>query len=130
MRNWNEESIQSIFNHVGHHLIKQRVKAIDKKTGECVCYDRETNRRCAVGSLLDVEYYNNEDLHIVVVLIKSGLSCYHTNEGSYSKKWRLLQAMQKCHDTVKPSRWPGRLRAIAKSYGLNIPNFLSTGKTP
>lgn len=123
MVNYNTWSLQRVFNKVAKHLLTQNSRATKSDhLEECTLFDEETGKRCAVGCLLPKSYYKKEFSEgerwrrIREIIIPN------------SKLDLLMDDLMECHDDIKPSRWPQRLRAIARDKGLEIPEFLRNGK--
>lgn len=86
----------------------------------CVCYDEKTGRRCAVGCLMPLSFYKrgNEDIELDDLMYELEVT---------SNQQDFLEYLQEIHDSFKPSRWPERLRTLAKQNNLTVPEFLKKG---
>jgi hypothetical protein len=122
--NYSEWSLQKLFNKVATHLIKQNKRASSKITHRLMFID-ENGNRCAYGSLLSIKTpkirtsYTDQKIIDEYCKVKDNLNCEQN---------RLMNEIEYCHDILKPSRWPGRLRAIAKSFELKVPSVLKVEK--
>ena len=108
--NW---TLQRIFNKVSKHLVNQKKKAI--LNGRTAFSDNDYNR-CAFGCLAPLRDHRSSKIIDYYTFFYNGITF---------KKYELLLDMEKCHDKVKVSRWKQRLRVIARSYDLEIPEFLN-----
>ena len=100
-----------VFKKVSEHLLTQNEQALDGNW-ECV-YRSDTGLKCAVGCLIDDEFYS-EDLEYSVfdrtgsvanALHKSGVIL--TNE-----ILDLLRRLQKLHDFKEPESWQEELEKL------------------
>jgi hypothetical protein len=116
-----ELSAQEIFDRVAMHLAKQGKKAL-APLGNCVnCNDY--GLRCAIGGLLPVAFFRKHPE------VKSGspfqLLPYLKDKGiDFKKHDNLRHELQDIHDKEKVSRWPQKLRGLAKRHGLMIQDWL------
>lgn len=106
-------SLQSIYNTVRAHLLKQNAKAVDT-TGACR-YRTDNGLSCAIGCLIPDELYKPEMEGFSVdeldsdVLEKLGLD----------KFIDALYDLQKIHDVKFVSAWETELNNFAAKYGLS-----------
>lgn len=115
---------QQIFNKVSKHLITQNKRVYMKGEAEWVDYN---GNLCASACLVKPS-------------IRKGKtnSDYWANSTSYLKEsgvdlfqgdcFDLVYDLTVCHDDNKPSRWPRKLRAIARAHDLKIPEYLKEVK--
>src|ERR1700744_1314972 len=117
MRDWNKASLQTIFNHISRHLLKQ-----GKRSKYPALMDEEGNR-CVIGCLYPKKDYNKNRC----INYNKVRSLYDLNFNS----WILIHDLRALHDydSCNPSLWPGKLRKIARKYNLEIPKFLLTEST-
>lgn len=121
-----ELSAQEIFDRVAMHLAKQGKKAQHKDAfGVFNCVNcTEDGLRCAVGCLVPMEFYANGEFRIGGIEIISTLleaeGIMANNRGTRE----LLVDLQLIHDNQKVSRWPQKLRGLAKRHGLMIHDWL------
>lgn len=107
---------QKVFNRVARHLLRQgRRSVLDSAVNGCA-YQGKGGLKCAVGCLIKDEFYSlgiegraADYPYVLKALRRSGVGCDSA----------LLRDLQGIHDKVKPYRWPGALRALARCYGLN-----------
>lgn len=120
MIDYSKWTAQRLFDKVSYHLFCQNAKAYDKKDKRCICYDEKTGFRCAYGCLFSKKDYVDENhlKHGTNPLLRIRCMLIDDDKGI------IMEEMQACHDDLKPSRWARHLRAIARQYGLVIPEFL------
>lgn len=112
-------TVKQIFNKVSKHLITQNKRVPDRewvgKNGE-LCASAVLVKPSIRKGLKNEDYWGNSWGY----LEKSGVDMFH-NEDVFN----LVVDLTKCHDENKPSRWPRKLRAIARKYDLKIPEYLA-----
>lgn len=105
-------SLQRIFNKVSKHLLTQNKRAL--LYGRPAFSDDKYNR-CAYGCLATIRDHSGPmSMNYYTFYLK----------GIVGTKYSLMEEMENCHDKLKPSRWPSRLRKIAKNFNLKIPDHL------
>ena len=105
---------QTVFNRVVKHLLTQKKRAMDKHKN--CAYLTEDGLKCAVGCLIPKKLYD-EDMEGETV---ESLYCRFPDVANKIGNMHLLSQLQDIHDniTLPPSRWPQKLRALAKKEGL------------
>jgi len=132
-------TLQELFDKTALHMLTQGEPAVEN--GECRY--RYNGLMCAVGCLIKVEHYDTSlegdgvtRAHVLQALLDSEVvtreDCYNTDsdmaEESMPPRIRLLNALQRCHDsnTVMADKWGEKLIEIAKNFNLNsdvVTNF-------
>lgn len=111
---------QKVFNRVARHLLRQgRRSVLDSAVNGCA-YQGKGGLKCAVGCLIKDEFYSPSietkrvySSYVVGALRRSGVERKVCNSP-------LLEDLQILHDNVKPYRWPGALRVLARRYKLDV----------
>jgi hypothetical protein len=103
--------MQETFDAVAKHLLTQG--CVSTRNGICA-YRGEDGRKCAAGILIPDEKYRPE---------MEGKMAIHPKVSNVLQRLRhnvgLCLDLQLMHDLSDPSRWPKKLRSIARQYGLN-----------
>lgn len=118
-----------IFKKVSGHLLKQNSRSVINynKPGSyaaTVCaYRGEGNKMCAVGCLINDEFYNlsleNKKVdspEVMRALYKSGVECSPANIS-------VLLALQDIHDRICIENWRWDLGTLAHGLGLEAPEL-------
>lgn len=108
--------LQSTFDKVAKHLLKQRSRAEDK---EGCAYRGKEGKMCAVGCLIADAHYRPalEGRNIESELIQAALKDSGIN---VTRDMRfMLEDLQACHDYSEVSMWPQALRRIANHFKLS-----------
>ena len=113
---------QQIFNKVAKHLLTQNKRAY---SNGAALWDDSNGNICASACLIkpsirkgltNSDYWNSSWDY----LKQSGVDMFQDNGDVFS----LVVELTNCHDDNKPSRWPRKLRAIARKFKLKIPEYL------
>lgn len=110
---------QQIFTKVSKHLLKQNKRVVDEH-GRADWVDGQGNL-CASACLLKPE---TRKMITAMGFGWTNSSNYMENGVDYDANLRLIIDLTNCHDENKPSRWPRKLRRIAREHNLKIPEFL------
>ena len=111
--------LQSIFDRVSTHLLKQGVRSMDNDTKKCM-YRGANGTSCAVGCLIKDEHYHPSiegrpvDYYAVAYALK--LSEIDTSQEVID----LLLDMQALHDSGSPDTWKECLTDLARDYRLEV----------
>jgi hypothetical protein len=100
-----DKSLTDIFNQVKTHLLTQKVKSTAQDS--CV-YRSPVGHKCAIGCLIPDDKYcpNIEGIGVVPVDDGNGF-------------WKLLEDLQRVHDSYESWEWEERLNMIEQKYKLN-----------
>lgn len=110
---------QQIFTKVAKHLLKQNNRAHDGKG--CARWVDDKGNLCASACLIKPSIrkgMTNEDYW------SYSPSRYKVSGVDMDEHFDLVIDLTNCHDENKPSRWPRKLRRIARDHKLKIPEFL------
>jgi hypothetical protein len=133
-----EVTLQSIFNRVATHLLKQGKRATVEKTrivphlmdgNKCVeekydvcMYRTPDGSKCAAGCLIkdefykpEIEGYNVESVDYVIPALRQSLD----DPDNFIDVLGLVVDLQKVHDFRAPGLWKVALRVVASDYGLD-----------
>lgn len=111
---------QEVFNKVVTHLSNQGEKAMfTDRHEEEICKYRLDNLKCAIGCLIQDEFYSPKlESHTVFSdLIKEALRKSGVDAGI---DLFLLNRMQNIHDCSPIYRWPKDLKDLGKRYNLDV----------
>lgn len=120
---------QEVFDMVARHLIYQNAKSCDDNDRSM--YFGPWGRKCAIGCLIQSEYYDSKFENVGVCLIRfhqpesveHALATALINSGVDVDNAYLLDILidlQDCHDIIPTDRWYCELDAIARRHGLAI----------
>lgn len=128
--------LQSAFNTISAHLLKQNKKSQYYTNGEIKCAYRGLNGlKCAIGVLIPDEVYENHT-HIEGLLCDSELVAHILDDvlglkelPRYDRLWLLvkLRDLQGIHDSTEPCLWTKILSSFADTYNLE---FNPTAEVP
>ncbi len=122
------KSTQEAFTKIVLHLRRQGERSLDN--GACV-YRGENGRSCAIGCIIADEHYTealegtvlkNPDRH--GTWQRSGALFRALKASGWdvsNKTLEMLCAMQAIHDAIDVADWESRFTAVAKGYGLELP---------
>jgi len=121
-------TLQTIFNRVARHLLKQRKRSTLAKYPDTCAYRGANGTRCAVGCLIRNKYYSPtfEGLGSINPSVREALrkSFGFTNQPKEtlpSDVAVLLCALQGLHDVDHPRNWRKGLTRIAHNFALLMP---------
>lgn len=109
---------QQIFNKVSKHLLTQNRRVTKDGRAQWVAPNGDL---CASACLIKPSIRKgklNDDYW------DSNNSIYRDSGVDMDNHFELVCDLTNCHDHNKPSRWPRKLRAIAKDHGLKIQEYL------
>lgn len=120
--------IQELLNRVAHHLMSQGCKSTIIDPAGCTkCRYRGGTTgqlKCAVGCLIDDKYYS-ESLELkavahgqVLLALELSLDVSDLSGPAIG----VLRDLQHTHDNYGVESWPQRIRCIARSRNLEIPD--------
>lgn len=109
-----------VFTRVRDHLLAQGKAAIDIHQN---CYYRSGDLKCAIGVLIDDEFYSKKlegqgvsTPEVVKALDKSGVLPHEPIERLYMIT--MLAALQQLHDTQLPKHWKSSLEEVKHRHRL------------
>ena len=115
------KSLQTIFDKVALHLIKQKAKAIKAGGSEdpLCAYRGDDGLKCAVGALIPDDKYRP--------YFEGSSLCYHTPNTALARaaglrtdlQLKLAADLQTVHDECEPEEWTYLLAKTAKHWNLN-----------
>ncbi len=108
---------EGIFEFVKQHLITQGQKSADIHDN-CFYRTSKGTLSCAVGCLIEDEFYNSE-LEYRNVLTEVVMSALHKSLPNWNINTHLLEDLQNIHDVYQPDEWEIRLEILErKIFGL------------
>ena len=134
----NKAKAQELFNDVLNHLHDQGGPALDED-GECVYFNKENNRYCAIGCLMNPDYYDiilesNDVSSLFIRHVKlqtdNGFSqVFPTIPADKRDDYlNLLNNLQKIHDEPRnytydcwDNSFYGEMEKVARKYKLKFP---------
>lgn len=114
---------QEIFNKVKKHLLKQKVRAENKK-GQCK-YIMKDGRRCAIGCLLDkkaAESFYGGVGDLIRLQYPEFIAILPSDSQDKLERMEFLVELQSIHDHYTPKFWMGQLHTFAQRYDLTYGN--------
>lgn len=114
-------SNQIFFNKVKKHMLSMKRRSM--YCGYCSYFNEDTGERCAIGGAIPIKFakkLGNRQMPAAWLLEKEHtIFCGETGISEYlPKDAGLIEELQAAHDKGKPSTFAGKLRKIAKEYGL------------
>lgn len=117
----NQQQRQDMFDRVATHLLKQgrRASLNGTKYGTNCAYRGVNDTKCAIGCLINDEYYDKEfegrGFNVVANAVERSLNVVLDKDD-----YDLLEALQVLHDKIVPNSWAERLKCIAEDQGLQF----------
>lgn len=116
------KTLQETFDKMVDHLRKQNSKSFlnEHVDGDVCAYRGQDGKMCAVGCLIEDEFYDPslEENTVSNPKVRNALhkSGYEINE----KFLKLMDSMQKCHDEKEVNDWESKFYSIAIHHDLEL----------